>query len=289
MKLGAVPVKQQRRTVAYIRVSTDEQATEGYSLADQIQQCKHYAMAKQWVSSLDDVEIYADPGVSGTMRNRPGLDRLMTDVKDGKIERVIMTKLDRLGRLASLILALDDEMAAYDVQRVYIKEGIDTTTDVGRLMRTILAAVAEFERDRIVDRTTEGRRQKAEGGEVWIPRYGYSRLSEHPWYRLDPLTAPVVKRIFEGVASGISTGKLAVQLTADSIPAPRGGSTWQYTTIGKIIKNAVYYGKHEYGKTINKTINGKRVIRQNKPENVIVHDVPPIVSRQLWDLANERL
>jgi len=287
--LVAVLVKQQRRTVAYIRVSTEEQATEGYSLADQVQQCKHYAMAKKWVSSLDDVEVYADPGVSGTKEHRPGLDRLMTDVKDGQIERVIITQLDRLGRLASLILSLDDEMADYDVQRVYIKEGIDTTTDVGRLMRTILAAVAEFERDSMVGRTSGGRRQKAVNGEVWIPRYGYSLLPSHPWYRLDPSTAPVVKRIFEDVASGTSTGKLAVQLTAEKIPAPRGGSTWQYTTVGKIVKNAVYYGKHEYGKTTNKTINGKRVIRQNKPENIIAQDVPPIVSKRLWDLANERL
>ncbi len=280
-------VQLERLTVCYPRVSTDEQALEGYSLHDQIDRARSYAKAKDW-PDLANIDRYRDDGVSGTTRERDGLQRLLADARSGKIERVIFTKLDRLGRKAKLILDLDDELESHGVQRVYIKEGIDTTTIIGRFLRTILAAVAELERDKIVESTTEGRRKKADLGEVWTGRYGYQRLEKEPWLALDPEEAPVVKRIFGDVTAGIAANKLAVQLTAEGVPAPKGGPTWHHTAVGKIIKSPCYYGQHEYGVTLNRTVDGKRIVSLNAPEKVIRTQVPPIVTKELWEAANER-
>src|SRR5438094_9443511 len=105
---GAIP-SPTRRTVAYIRVSTEEQATEGYSLLDQERACRLYAQARvaiQEAGWTEIDEVYGDPGVSGALRERPGLCRLIADAKAGTVGRVICTKLDRIGRKAAVILAI---------------------------------------------------------------------------------------------------------------------------------------------------------------------------------------
>src|ERR671933_520328 len=99
------PSGDERLTVAYIRVSTEEQALRGYSLPEQEDQCRAYARAKQW----DELaRVYPDEGVSGTTRDRNGLTQLLSDARAGKIARVIFTRLDRLARTAKLIPDLDD-------------------------------------------------------------------------------------------------------------------------------------------------------------------------------------
>lgn len=203
-----------RRTVAYIRVSTEDQATDGYSLSDQERSCRAYAVARDWG---EVIEIYADAGVSGATRDRPALNRLLADAKAGTIGRVIVTKLDRMSRRAVDLLAIEDELDQCAVERVYIKDSIDTSSPTGRLLRTVLAAVAELERDMILERTRAGKAEAVRRGAVWRPRglLGYTYVPSDKQtgrmarVEIDETTASLVRRLFAAVASGVSCRALA--------------------------------------------------------------------------------
>ena len=293
-----------RRTVAYIRVSTEEQAYEGYSLLDQERAARLYAQARVamqeagW-TEIDDDGVYADPGVSGTLRDRPGLNRLLADAKAGKIGRVICTKLDRIGRTAAIILSIEDELESYGVQRAYIKDSIDTSTATGRLLRTVLAAVAELEREMILERTTAGKVEAVRRGDVWRPTgllgYRYLPVDKQTGQRgrleIDeaPYQAPLIRRIFTDVANGTSLRALAAQLNAEGIPPVRG-TMWRHNALERIIRNPAYTGRATYGRWRRvKVGNGKTVVRRGDPDKILYVDVPAIVSVDLAKAAQAML
>jgi len=287
-----------RRTVAYIRVSTEEQATEGYSLDAQERSARAYAVAREWP---DVAEVYADAGVSGATRDRPALKRLLAAAAAGTIGRLVVTKLDRIGRRAADILAIEEELDAAGVERMYIKDSIDTSTPVGRMLRTVLAAVAELERDMILERTKSGLVEKARKGEVWRSRgvYGYTYLPSDKKagtpgrLDVDPATTPVVQRIFTSLAAGTSASALAVELTAEGVPSPRGGAMWSHATIAHMVKNPLYTGRAAYGRAyrILDPATGRKVLRWHAPDSdsVAYMNVPALVPGPLAEAARARL
>jgi DNA invertase Pin-like site-specific DNA recombinase len=153
---GAVSTAEQVEGTAdaaavYGRVSTAEQV-DGTSLPDQLDRGRSYVTARGWRL----VGEYVDEGVSGAKASRPALDRLMADVRAGRIKVVVVAKLDRFGRslrhLAEVLGELDD----LGVRFLSVAESFDSTTASGRLQRNILSSFAEYERDQIRDRTTSG-------------------------------------------------------------------------------------------------------------------------------------
>jgi site-specific DNA recombinase len=279
-----------RRTVGYIRVSTEEQAEEGYSLADQERQCRAYAVARGWP---EIAEVYADPGVSGATRDRPALRRLLADAKAGTVERVICTKLDRMSRRAVDLLTVEDELDQCGVERVYIKDSIDTSTPTGRLLRTVLAAVAELERDMILERTTSGKMEALRRGDVWRPNgllgYRYVPVDRQNGTKarleIDESTAPLVRRIFTEVASGVSLRALAYKLNDEGVPPVRGGRMWRNNAVHRIVTNSAYWGKATYGRLRRTKAGGKAVVRKGDPEKILYVDVPAIVTPELAQAA----
>jgi site-specific DNA recombinase len=292
----------QGRTALYVRVSTEEQAVEGYSLAEQERAGRLYVAARAAIgdsgwSEVRDEDVYRDPGVSGTLRDRPlGLNPLLAACAAGQYARVVCTKLDRIGRTAALILAVDDDLGRNGVERVYIKDGIDTSTATGRLLRTVLAAVAELERDMILERTRTGYEAKARGGDVFRSRhvYGYryipgdkragvlGRLEVH-----EP-EAAVVRRIFRDLARGVSMTQLCVDLNTERVPTMRGGR-WSHSTTRYILNNPVYLGRAAFGRTAMVVRQGQRVRRAN-PDPAAVHTIagetiPALVDEPLAQAA----
>jgi DNA invertase Pin-like site-specific DNA recombinase len=143
-----------QRCAIYARVSTLDQHPE-----NQLAELRRYAEARGWPA----VE-YVDHGVSGTKDSRPALDRLVKDAKRRKFDVLVVYRLDRLGRNLKHLITLLDDLQMLGVAFVSLGESLDATTPAGRLSMAVLAAIAEFERGRIVERVRAGlARAKAQG------------------------------------------------------------------------------------------------------------------------------
>jgi DNA invertase Pin-like site-specific DNA recombinase len=150
------------RVAIYARVSTKEQSTEA-----QVVQLTAHCQARGWT----EVAIFRDDGISGVRDNRPELDRLRQRMAAGEFEAVVVSKMDRLGRSLGMILRFWDEADAAGARVIVIDQGIDTSTPSGRLQRNMLAALAEFERELILERTRAGiARARALGKKFGAPR-----------------------------------------------------------------------------------------------------------------------
>ncbi|MGA8542971.1 MAG: recombinase family protein [Thermoplasmata archaeon] len=150
------------RVAIYARVSTKDQSTEV-----QVTQLMAYCQARGWT----DVAIFRDDGISGVRDNRPELDKFRQGVMAGEFSAIVVSKMDRLGRSLGMILRLWDEADAAGVRVIVIDQGIDTSTPTGRLQRNMLAALAEFERELILERTRAGvARARALGKKFGAPR-----------------------------------------------------------------------------------------------------------------------
>ena len=146
----------------YARVSTKEQTTE-----TQVTQLTTYCRSRGWT----DVAVFRDDGISGVRDNRPELDKLRERMLHGEFSSVVVSKMDRLGRSLGMILRFWDEADAAGVRVIVIDQGIDTSTPAGRLQRNMLAALAEFERELILERTRAGiARARALGKKFGAPR-----------------------------------------------------------------------------------------------------------------------
>jgi DNA invertase Pin-like site-specific DNA recombinase len=154
------------RVAIYTRVSTKEQSTES-----QVVQLTAYCQSHGWT----EVAVFRDDGISGVRDNRPELDKLRQRMLHGEFESIVVSKMDRLGRSLGMILRFWDEADAAGVRVIVIDQGIDTSTPAGRLQRNMLAALAEFERELILERTRAGiARARALGKKFGAPR----RISE---------------------------------------------------------------------------------------------------------------
>lgn len=149
------------KAAVYARVSTFDQEPE-----NQLQELRHYVAARGWTGTE-----FVDRGVSGAKDQRPALNALLKDAKRRRFDVLVCWRLDRLGRnLRHLILLLDD-LSAIGVAFVSLAEGIDATTPAGRLQLHVLAAIAEFERDRVRERVLAGlQRARKQGKRLGRPR-----------------------------------------------------------------------------------------------------------------------
>lgn len=229
------------RALIYLRVSTDEQATDGYGLDAQRLQCTAYAQA----FGLQVVDTFIDDGISGTKdaSGRPALARAIELAKSGGFDILITASLDRIARNALLLLSLWDSFEALGISIVCVKERIDTSTAVGRLMRTVIAAIAEFERDTIVARTTAGRNERGKidgekGGRVPL---GYRRIPGDG-VEVDDEAARLVRNIFALRRMGYKMQPIADALNNMGVTTPRGHK-WHSSSVKVVLDNeAIYRG-----------------------------------------------
>lgn len=160
-------------TIGYVRVSTDRQAEYGVSL--DAQEAKIRAMAT--VQGAELVDVIVDGGESAKSLNRPGLQRLMELVNGGKIQGVIVAKLDRLTRSVKDLCRLLELFEKRKVALISVAESLDTGSAAGRLVITIMGAVSQWEREAIGERTRDALQHKRSNGErVGNIEFGY-RLS----------------------------------------------------------------------------------------------------------------
>ena len=150
------------RVAVYARVSRPEQILDNQFLVLRDEAEKH----ADWVI----VSEYSDKA-SGANQSRPGLDQMMAAARDGRIDLIIATKLDRIARSTLNLAKLCDELDRLGVGLFFVEQGIDTTTPEGRMVRTMLGAIAEFELELIHSRTRDGQeRARREGKKIGRPK-----------------------------------------------------------------------------------------------------------------------
>ncbi|MCL2024089.1 MAG: recombinase family protein, partial [Oscillospiraceae bacterium] len=233
-------------TAIYVRVSTEEQVKEGYSVRGQEQKLKDYARIKDWTI----YDVYIDEGISGkNITARPEVNRLINDVQSGKVKNVLVFKIDRLTRSTSDLIFLVDLFNEYDCAFNSLMESIDTQTASGRMFLKIIGIFAEFERENIAERITLGRERKVNEGYTLCSHtasYGYDRPDGQKIQTIIESEAQIVREIFDLYANkGIGTTEIARKLNLRGVQT-KLGSKWTTAGLRNVLKNKNYVGEVRY-------------------------------------------
>jgi site-specific DNA recombinase len=279
----------------YARVSTEEQVRSGFSLIDQLRECRKKA-------GTDDVVEYVDEGISGEFLDRPALSRLRQDVRAGVIRRVICLDPDRLSRKLMHQLLITDEWDRYGVHLQFVN-GDYAKTPEGTLFYSMRGAIAEFEKAKINERMSRGRREKARQGRVLrdFHMYGYDYDKETEQLVVNEQEAQVVRLVFRlftqpaQEVQGISG--IARYLTEAGIPTKRGAKVWHRQVVRQMLANRAYIGEFHQNRwntegvlaNKHKPPEERQPVRERPQEEWIALPCPPIVDRQLFDYAQELL
>jgi site-specific DNA recombinase len=282
-----------RRALIYVRVSTDAQERDGTSLHSQERACRELAQAAGWLV----VECIRD-SASGYVLERPGIAQVRRLLQEGAADVVIAYAVDRLSRNQNHIGVLFDEVQQAGGRLEFVTEKFEDTA-VGRFILAARAFIAEVEREKIVERTTRGKLERARSGR--IPQamgrgtYGYVYNPATGQREIEPYQAEVVRRIFRRFAETRSFYAVAKELDDDGVPAFRGGR-WYPLTIRNMLLNESYAGRLLFGRTKWATRrNGSgRKTRGPTPRPAeewieIPGASPRIVDESLWHRVQEIL
>ena len=222
------------RTAIYIRVSTQEQAIEGYSIQAQTERLQAYCKAKGW----GVFHTYTDAGFSGSNMERPALSQLLEDVEAGRVDCVLVYKLDRLSRSQKDTLhMIEDIFLANGCDFVSMSENFDTSTPLGRAMIGILSVFAQLEREQIRERMTMGRTERAKSGlwqgGGWVPTgYDYIGGKLVP----NPIRAAAVKEVYRLFLAGTAITGIK------NVVNQKYALDWSDTTVHSILSHRLYVG-----------------------------------------------
>lgn len=229
-------------TGLYVRVSTQEQATEGYSVDEQIERLKSYASAMNWIPC----NVYVDAGCSGANTDRPELQRLIADIKAHTIDRVVVYKLDRLSRSQKDTLELiEDVMLRNGCDFVSMSEQFDTGSPFGKAMIGMLAVFAQLEREQIKERLSLGKTGRAKDGRFhgggYIP-VGYDYVDGE--LIINEYEAMQIREIHKLYQSGLSFS--AIERECDRRGYHHKYGKWRLKRIRDCLLNTLYLGDINY-------------------------------------------
>jgi len=219
------------RALGYVRVSTDKQADLGVSL--EAQAVKVRAMAAVQDAAL--AEVIEDAGVSAKTLQRPGLTRLLSLVRAGHVDVVIVAKLDRLTRSVRDLADLLDLFGKHGVSLVSVAESLDTGTAAGRLVLNVMASVSQWEREAIGERTRDAMRHKRSMGQrVGTVPFGYKLGPDGRQLVACAAEQRVVSLLRELRAAGYTLAAIAAELNRQGYQTRRG-TAWQVRTVHHLI------------------------------------------------------
>lgn len=296
------PKVTKKRVACYVRVSTKEQELEGYSPEFQMEQILKHVERNDYKGWYTDKKWhFFDAKSGGDTVERKDLQKLMELVKNEEIEVVLVWRIDRLSRNLSDLLELFEEMNKHHVSFASVKEDLDFSGAIGKLIFQIFGSLAEFERENIKMRTDEGKKASAKRGNYiggTIP-YGYKKvpnLADGKGSKLARIAkeAEMVKKIFGWfVYEKKSPEWIAAELITLKVPkgisnARSEGTKWHSKTIERMLENEVYRGSY---------ITNRHVLVTKKPEKYkenpkaewVVSNVEPCVDDLLFFAAQKRL
>ena len=274
------------RCYIYARVSTDEQASGQYSSIDsQIDISKHYIQIhkeKGW----EFVHAHTDPGFSGKDLERPGIQNLISDIKAGKVDVIIVYKIERLVRSIKDFYELWDIFQAYNVTFVSATQQFDSSNAMGKLMLNVLLSFAQFERENTSEKTRDKMKQRARLGKWhggWLP-FGYDYDKPNKILLVNKKESAIVKKLFSLINEGRKPSEIANYFNAKGIRTKSrtvvrkdgrtieiGKNRFNEDFIKKLIENTIYKGYVCLG--------GEEFKGEHQA----------IVSKDVWEKANEQI
>ena len=282
-----------RVTAIYARVSSDRQAKEG-TIESQLEAVRAFAAQQGW--PVDPDREFIDNGVSGTLLDRPALDRLRDEIAVGQIERVVALSSDRLSRNFIHQEYLREEWERSGCELVYVEEpAVETPQDL--LASRVRGIFAEYERLALLERTRRGLLHRARKGEPspnvpWGYRYVPRQENVAACWEVEAEQAEWVRRMYRWVwAEHLGVRAVAGRLQKRGVPPPGGGQSWHESTVHRTLTNAAYRGETFYHRTYNGPESPKdghgRVLRPR--EEWIRIAVPVIVPVEEWQMVQEEL
>ncbi|BAU27949.1 site-specific DNA recombinase [Aneurinibacillus soli] len=225
------------RVAIYVRVSTDEQAKEGFSIPAQKARLTQYVQSQDW----DIFDYYIEEGVSAKDTNRPELQRMMHDISHRKVDIVLVYRLDRLTRSVLDLYQLLQDFEKHGVKFKSATEVYDTTSAIGRLFLTLVAALAQWERENLAERVRFGmeqmaRQERRPGGP---PPFGFELVNQK--LVINEKEAVVVRFIYDRYLQG--TGMVSIAVECNQLGyRTKKGNEFKRTAIFDILNNPAYYG-----------------------------------------------
>ncbi|MBP2645411.1 MAG: Resolvase protein [Firmicutes bacterium] len=265
----------------YLRVSTAEQAEKGYSLPAQAEACREAAKTR----GVTAIEEYKDEGYSGEFIDRPAMNRLREDIKNTKYTYVICYDPDRLARNLSHQLLVTEEIEKSGAKLQFVSVAFDQSPE-GKLFYAIRGAIAEFEKEKIRQRTCLGKRRKALQGKLIFndSPFGYAYNAERCNYIIIEHEAATIRLFFDLIIKNhYGVRSLAYELKALGI-TNRSGRRFSGPVLYKMLTNEMYAGTKWAFKTLYKTIDQHKVrsVRRDKSEWIPI-SVPAIVTVTEFD------
>lgn len=253
----------------YIRVSTEDQAREGFSLGEQKEKLLQLCSFKGY----EVFKIYEDAGVSAKdMEHRPAFQEMLSDMKKGKINYIVAYKLDRVTRSVRDLEELISLLEQYHCFLVCDRDDVNTSTANGRFFVRMLTVLSQLEIEIVSERTKFGLNGAIKSGHLpGVLALGYKKDGNKKTI-IDESTKPVIERIFKMYLEGKSYQQISNIFNEEELLKPK---KWKDTTIQKIIDNKLYMGDYEQYKRIAKNENIKPVVYMNVVE--------PIISRAVWE------
>ena len=287
-------MKKQQKCYIYTRVSTSMQV-DGYSLDAQKDKLRKYAEYQE----MSIVGEYSDEGKSGkSVEGRPQFKQMLADVESGKdnVDYVLVFKLSRFGRNAADVLSSLQKMQDYGVNLICVEDGIDSSKDVGKLMISVLSAVAEIERENILVQTMEDRRQKAREGR-WnggFAPYGYQLVNGELIIAEDE--AEIIRIIYDKfVNTTMGMAAIAAFLNNSGYKKKlRQNNTiegFSTSFVKGVLDNPIYCGKLAFGRRKNEKIPGtKNEYHIVKQKDYLLSDGvhEAIISEEMWNQAHRK-
>lgn len=279
-------MKVSKRIAIYCRVSTIEQAEEGFSIDTQYQNIKEYCERV----GHEIYKLYEDRGISGkNIANRPGIKQLLHDATENKFDLVIVWKLNRISRKLLDILNIVELLEKHNIAFRSLTENFETETPSGKLQLNIMGAIGQFERETIGENVKMGMIARSKEGQwnggivlgydsVEIPNEGKKR--KHTVLKVNEKEANTVRTIFKLYSEGYGYKAIVNKINREGYKTKKGNQ-FAVSTVKTILKNPIYIGKIRFN--VRQDWSKKR--RKNINENYILADGQheAIIDMETWD------